>query len=179
MPPIFWGYSPPVNDYVKEVEVNEEGDPELVLKEGAELIFEKTLFENVGQAGQQNFTFYWESNDSILGRIEATIDTGGASGMERSYIQGDESRPPRLVFTGSGGGAEFYGNVLFGTYNRMVVDVVKDNKRVRYLLIDENQPACEVCRTGDVTKELGAVSQSETLLDIPGRPGASSALDYS
>jgi RHS repeat-associated protein len=188
-PPIFWGYSPPVNKYEKKVD----NQGKLVLQQGADLIFEKNLFENVGQSGQQNFKFAWESNDSILGRIQVKIDpkdkNSGVSGKEQSYIMGDNSRPPRLVFTGlddlnkngkqDSGEVSFSGNVLFGTYNRLVIDVVKDNKRVRYLLINENQPACIPCRAGDVIKELGAVSQSETLLNIPGRQGASSALDYS
>lgn len=86
-PPIFRGYSPPVNRY--KPTVNKQG--QLVLEEGAELIFEKTLFENVGQQGQQNFTFYWQSNDKILKEIKGTDPNGGGvlvTGMERRYIPG-------------------------------------------------------------------------------------------
>ena len=42
--------------------------------------------------------------------------------------------PERLIFTGSGAGADFYGDVLFEDYNRAVVDVTKNAMHVRYLL---------------------------------------------
>jgi hypothetical protein len=175
IPLIFWGYSPPVNDYIEVVD--EQG--ELVLVEGAQLIFEKELFENVDQGGRQNFNFYWHSYDDVLKEITATVDTNAAIGTEMKWIKGDEERPPRLVFRGSGDGASFVGNVIFGTYNRLVVDVLKNGKRVRYLLTDEKNPACNVCRPGDFIPELGDASQTINALHIPGRPGASSALDYS
>lgn len=71
--------------------------------------------------------FRWISSDSIL----YDIDTGFTS-APMWVLVGDP--PTRLVFRGSGDGAAFYGNVLFEPYNRAVVDVVKDAKRVRYLL---------------------------------------------
>ncbi|MBW2646677.1 MAG: hypothetical protein JRE23_10945 [Deltaproteobacteria bacterium] len=71
--------------------------------------------------------FRWISSDSIL----YDIDTEFISATMWVLV-GDP--PARLVFRGSGDGATIYGNVLFEPYNRAVVDVVKDSKRVRYLL---------------------------------------------
>ncbi|HJW30325.1 MAG TPA: hypothetical protein VJ508_13930 [Saprospiraceae bacterium] len=71
--------------------------------------------------------FSWESSDPVLG----DINTGDIPAATWNL---SGSNPTRLVFTGSGGGATFYGNVLFEPYNRAVVDVVKGGKRLRYLL---------------------------------------------
>lgn len=76
---------------------------------------------------QYDDTFQWESSDSILGEIA----TESVTATRWTYLPGS---PARLVFIGNGNGATFYGNVLFEPYNRAVVDVVKDSKRVRYLL---------------------------------------------
>ena len=90
IPPIFQGSSPPVNQFKKEDDV---------LIEGAELIFENNLFEIIGESGQQDFTFYWESEDSILGRIQATVATNDGSGMEQSFIEGDEFHFSSAMFS--------------------------------------------------------------------------------
>jgi len=76
---------------------------------------------------QYDDIFQWESSDSILGEIA----TESVTATRWNYLPGS---PARLVFVGNGDGATFYGNVLFEPYNRAVVDVVKDSKRVRYLL---------------------------------------------
>ena len=79
-----------------------------------------------------NQKFRWKSTDSVLG----SVDTGFASTSKWNYIPGSGANPPRLIFIGSGGGATFYGDVLFGDYWRAVVDVVKGGKRIRYLLTE-------------------------------------------
>jgi hypothetical protein len=76
---------------------------------------------------QNENTFQWQSSDSVLGEIDAEAVTA----TTWTYLPGS---PARLVFVGSNEGATFYGNVIFGDYNRAVVDVVKEAKRVRYLL---------------------------------------------
>lgn len=77
---------------------------------------------------QNENTFQWQSLDSILGEI----DTESVTATRWVYLPGF---PDRLVFVGNGDGATIYGNVIFGDYNRAVVDIVKGSKRVRYLLI--------------------------------------------
>ena len=59
------------------------------------------------------------------------VDTGLVSAGTWSYFPGT---PARLVFVGSGGGATVYANILLAPYDRGVVDVVKDDKRMRYLV---------------------------------------------
>ncbi len=75
-------------------------------------------------------TFRWESTDLKLG----DIDTGEIQATTWNYWPGTGSSPARLVFSGQAEEARFWGNVLFEDYNRAVVDVVKNNRRVRYLL---------------------------------------------
>jgi hypothetical protein len=84
-------------------------------------------------------TFLWTSVDPILG----SIDTGVfAPAAKWNFLSG---APDRLVFIGQGGGATFYGNVLFSPYNRAVVDVTKGQARVRYVLTWPPVCACLVC----------------------------------
>ena len=73
--------------------------------------------------------FSWISFDPILGAINTL---GFVSAATWNFLPGS---PDRLIFTGSGGGATFYGNVLFDPYNRAVVDVVKGGQRVRYVVV--------------------------------------------
>jgi hypothetical protein len=73
--------------------------------------------------------FRFRSADNILGQI----DTQTLVTASRWNQLG--SNPERIVFTGNGGGAFFYVNVLLEDYLRAVVDVIKDGKRVRYLLM--------------------------------------------
>jgi hypothetical protein len=70
--------------------------------------------------------FSWQSSDMVLGEIESDC-----TASKWNYFPGN---PARLVFVGSGGGATFYGNVLFEPYDRAVVDIVKGNQRIRYTL---------------------------------------------
>jgi hypothetical protein len=72
--------------------------------------------------------FRWTSSDSILGNIDTV---GFVSAASWQLVAGN---PKRLVFTATAAGATFQGNVLFDSYNRAVVDIVKGSKRVRYLL---------------------------------------------
>ncbi|MDF1554056.1 MAG: Ig-like domain-containing protein, partial [Deferrisomatales bacterium] len=44
------------------------------------------------------------------------------------------TEPNRLSFVGASDGVTFYGNVVFGTYNQALVDVIRGTARVRYLL---------------------------------------------
>lgn len=126
--------------------------------------------------------FRWISDDPILGHF----DTGNQYAVATiwNYLPGN---PPRLVFTGSAGGAMFSGNVLFGTYNRAVVDVVKGTQRVRYLLevgvhYSNSEPVvngCPTCESGrctpcegdaeNVRLHTGEVSRRAVDLEIPGR----------
>src|SRR5438874_831506 len=62
--------------------------------------------------------FRWTSSDRVLG----DIDTGPAVAGTWNYNGGVD--PPRLIFIGSGRGYTVYCDVLFGSYNRGVVDVV-------------------------------------------------------
>jgi hypothetical protein len=71
--------------------------------------------------------FRWKSSDSVLG----DIDTGFLPGLTWNHIAGS---PNRLVFTANQRGVAITGNVIFETYSRTVVDVVKGSARVRYLL---------------------------------------------
>lgn len=88
-------------------------------------------------AFNQDFTndhiFHWASLDSVLGSNNTVV-----SNITLWRLVG--SNPQRLVFRGTGGGASFYGDVLFEPYNRAVVDMVKGAAHIRYLL----KPACLV-----------------------------------
>jgi hypothetical protein len=72
--------------------------------------------------------FRFKSADKILGEIDT--QKAIVADMWRE-IPGN---PSRIIFTGTNAGVKFYGNVLLENYLRAVVDVTKNNKRVRYLL---------------------------------------------
>jgi hypothetical protein len=73
-------------------------------------------------------TFQWISVDSVLGAVNATSVT--VSTWKRTG-----TNPERLTFIGMGGNAVFYGDVLFGSYNRGVVDVIRAGRHIRYLVV--------------------------------------------
>ncbi|MBW2737458.1 MAG: hypothetical protein JRE64_01140 [Deltaproteobacteria bacterium] len=72
--------------------------------------------------------FRFKSADKILGEIDT--QKAIVADMWRE-IPGN---PSRIIFTGTNAGVKFYGNVLLENYLRAVVNVTKNNKRVRYLL---------------------------------------------
>jgi hypothetical protein len=74
--------------------------------------------------------FSWVSSDPILGPLDSN---GFVSVPDNKWIVSGQS-PARVVFTGAADGALFYANVLLDPYFRAVVDVVKQSKRVRYVL---------------------------------------------
>lgn len=102
--------------------------------------------------------FEWISSDPTLGEV----DTGLVTASIWRFFPGP---PARLVFVGSGGGASLRGDVLFGDYNRAVVDIAKGPKRVRYLLTEcglnllVELPSAEISQgrmvTGVVVAEFG------------------------
>jgi Mg-chelatase subunit ChlD len=73
----------------------------------------------------------WTSEDSTIGnvQIELTEVDGSWRETETTGVV-----PGRVIFEHREGDVLLRGNVILGTYHRAVVDLVRDGKRVRYVL---------------------------------------------
>jgi uncharacterized repeat protein (TIGR01451 family) len=86
-----------------------------------------------GDLNQMQFS--WQSSDSIFG----SINTGFLNASNWNVVPGTGACPARVTFSGFAGGIQYVGTVIFGAYNRAVIElnrtVTNVVQRGRYGLI--------------------------------------------
>lgn len=70
----------------------------------------------------------WTSEDSTIGPVQIELTEVDGLWRETTGVV------PRVIFEHREGDVFLRGNVILGTYHRAVVDLVRDGKRVRYVL---------------------------------------------